>query len=77
MDLLLKFRSKYFGHYILKVSRCIYMSGCGLESCINLLLNTDFGVLNVEYSITCGVCIMAELKSRLLLDAKRQLALIP
>ena len=84
MELISKLKSKYFAHILLsilliifKVSLCIYIFGCGLKSCIDLLLNTDFRVLNLEYSVTCGVCIMAELKPPLLLDAKRQLALIP
>ena len=73
MDLLLKLRSKYFGHNISKVSRCIYMFGCGLKSCINLLLNTDFGVLTLEYRVTCGIGTATELKPRLILDAKHNL----
>lgn len=73
MELLLKLRSKYFGNYISKVSRWIYMFGCGFKSCINLLLNTDFGVLISEYPVTCGIGTTTELKPRLLLDAKPNL----
>ena len=77
MELISKLESKYFAHYLFKVSLWIYISGCGLKSSIDPLLNTDFRVLNLEYSVTCGVCTMAEQEPRLLLDAKRQLALTP